>query len=89
MNFLRRLLLAILFVYLLPALASAGWWYVKERPGNWREADWSSANILPSPSDDKEASISIFSATTGGMKGAVASHSWIVTKERGGTAYNR
>lgn len=47
MKFLRRLLLTILFVYLLPALASAGWWYVKERPGNWREADWSSTNILP------------------------------------------
>jgi hypothetical protein len=85
----RRLFLAILFVYLLPALASAGWWYVKERPGNWREADWTSAHILPEAEDDQDAAIYIFSATTGGMKGAVASHSWIVTKGQGDTTYNR
>lgn len=89
MKFFKRLLLAVLFIYLLPALASAGWWYVKERPGNWREADWSSANILPKPKASDEAAIYIFSATTGGMKGAVASHSWIVTKGKGETTYNR
>lgn len=89
MKFIKRLLLAILIVYLLPALASAGWWYVKERPGSWREADWSSAGILPKAEADKEAAIYIFSAATGGMKGAVASHSWIVTKEAGDTTYNR
>jgi hypothetical protein len=89
MKFARKLLLAILFVYLLPALASAGWWYVKERPGSWREADWSSANILPKPGDDTAAAIHVFSATTGGMKGAVASHSWIVTKGQGDKNYNR
>ncbi len=89
MKFFKRLLLVILFIYLLPALASAGWWYVKERPENWREADWSSANILPKPKASDEAAIYIFSATTGGMKGAVASHSWIVTKGKGETTYNR
>src|SRR5688572_24400907 len=73
MKFLRRLLLALLFIYLLPALSSAGWWYVKDRPGSWREADWSSAKILPSPTGDKAAAIYVFSATTGGMKGAIAS----------------
>ncbi|MBP1859650.1 DUF3750 domain-containing protein [Rhizobium herbae] len=89
MKFFRRLLLAILFVYLLPALASAGWWYVKERPASWREADWSSAKILPKPKESEDAAIYVFSATTGGMKGAVASHSWIVTKGKGDTTYNR
>ncbi len=89
MKFLKRLFLAILFVYLLPALASAGWWYVKDRPANWREADWSSANILPKPKDSNEAAVYIFSATTGGLKGAVASHSWIVTKQEGDDSYNR
>ncbi|WP_428427876.1 DUF3750 domain-containing protein [Pararhizobium sp.] len=89
MKFVRRLFLAILFVYLLPALASAGWWYVKERPANWREADWTSAHILRKPKDAPDAAIYIFSATTGGMKGAVSSHSWIVTKGQGDMAYNR
>jgi hypothetical protein len=89
MTLIKRLLLAILIVYLLPALASAGWWYVKERPGSWREADWSSAGILPKADADGDAAIYIFSAATGGMKGAVASHSWIVTKAAGDTTYNR
>lgn len=89
MKFLRRLILAILFIYLVPALASAGWWYVKERPGSWREADWSTANILPPPKADEEAAIYVFSAATGGMKGAVASHSWIVTKGQGEETYSR
>ncbi|WP_075290119.1 DUF3750 domain-containing protein [Pararhizobium arenae] len=89
MTFIKRLLLAILIVYLLPALASAGWWYVKERPGSWREADWSSAGILPKADANQEAAIYVFSAATGGMKGAVASHSWIVTKAAGDTTYNR
>ena len=89
MRFIKRMLLAILIVYLLPALASAGWWYVKERPGNWREADWSSSGVLPKAQDSPEAAIYVFSAATGGMKGAVASHSWIVTKAEGDETYNR
>ncbi len=89
MRFVKRLLLAVLIVYLLPALASAGWWYVKERPGSWREANWSSAGVLPKAEDSRAAAIYIFSAATGGMKGAVASHSWIVTKADGDRPYNR
>ncbi|WP_275789503.1 DUF3750 domain-containing protein [Pararhizobium gei] len=89
MKLLRRLLLAILFVYLLPALASAGFWYVKDRPASWREADWTSAKILPRPDESADAAIYVFSASTGGLKGAVASHSWIVTKGKDDTTYNR
>jgi hypothetical protein len=89
MKILRRLLLAFAVIYLLPALASAGLWYFKERPQSWRDADWSSAHILPEPSASPEAAIYVFSATTGGMKGAVASHAWIVTKEEGASKYDR
>lgn len=89
MKFLRRLLLAILIVYLLPALASAGLWYAKERPSRWSEARWTSANILPKADASEDAAIYIFSAQTGGLKGAVASHSWIVTKARGDRTYTR
>lgn len=89
MKFIRRLVAAFLVIYLLPALASAGWWYVKARPQSWRDADWSSAGILPKPAQSPDAAVYIFAATTGGMKGAVASHAWIVTKEQGAQAYNR
>ena len=89
MKFARRLAAAFLVIYLLPALASAGWWYMQNRPHSWRDADWSSADILPKAADNTDAAIYVFSATTGGMKGAVASHAWIVTKEQGALAYNR
>ncbi|MQW87237.1 DUF3750 domain-containing protein [Sinorhizobium saheli] len=89
MKYARRLFLAFAMVYLLPALTSAGFWYFKERPQSWREADWSSAGVLPKASLTQGAAIYVLSATTGGMKGAVASHAWIVTKEEGAPAYSR
>ncbi|MDF1632129.1 DUF3750 domain-containing protein [Mycoplana sp. MJR14] len=85
----RTLLFLFLAVYLAPALASAGYWSLLDRPGSWREADWSSAGILPHPDDERQATIHVFSAATGGMKGAFASHSWIVTKEENAARYQR
>ncbi|WP_429807911.1 DUF3750 domain-containing protein [Ensifer sp. B1-9] len=89
MKFARRLAALFLVIYLLPALASAGWWYMQDRPQSWRDADWSSAGILPKAAESADAAVYVFSATTGGMKGAVASHAWIVTKEQGAASYNR
>ncbi len=89
MKMLRNVLVLFLAIYLMPALASAGYWYIKDRPASWREADWSSAGILPEARATPQATIHIFSAATGGMKGAVASHAWIVTKAANATNYNR
>lgn len=89
MKSLKRLLLVIFIVYLLPTFASGGWWAIQDRPGRWSDARWSSAKILPEASASEDAAIYIFSAMTGGLKGAVASHAWIVTKEKGADAYNR
>jgi hypothetical protein len=86
---LKRLLLTIFIVYLLPTFASAGWWAIQDRPSRWSDARWSSAKILPEASASNDAAIYIFSAMTGGLKGAVASHAWIVTKEKGADSYNR
>ena len=84
MKFLRNVLVLFLVIYLMPALGAAGYWYIKNRPANWREANWKSAGVLPGAKDVPEATIHVFSAATGGMKGAVASHAWIVTKEETG-----
>ncbi|OLP53082.1 hypothetical protein BJF92_18815 [Rhizobium rhizosphaerae] len=89
MAVLRLTLLAFLVIYCLPALASAGLWSLRDRPARWSEADWSSAGILPRAADDPQAAIYVFSAATGGMKGAVASHSWIVVKKPGASRYER
>ncbi|WP_430034451.1 DUF3750 domain-containing protein [Neorhizobium sp. BT27B] len=83
------MLLLIFVVYLLPTFASAGFWAIKERPGRWSEANWGSAHILPEAGESEEAAVYIFSAATGGLKGSVASHAWIVTKEKGASGYIR
>jgi hypothetical protein len=85
----KRLLLAILIIYLLPALASAGLWAMKEHPTGYRNARWSSAGILPEAPADKPAAIYVYSAMTGGFKGSVASHAWIVVKREGASSYDR
>lgn len=89
MKLLKSILLLFFVIFLMPTLASAGVWYMRDRPQSWREADWGSANILPRPEDVADATIHIFSATTGGMKGSVASHAWIVTKAANASQYNR
>lgn len=86
---LKLLLLVIAGVYLLPAALAALLWWSGDHPSSWRQADWSSARILPAPQDGEDAAFYILAARTGGMKGAVSEHSWIVVKERGATAYER
>ena len=81
---LARLLVAIVAIFLAPALASAAWWASIDRPTSWRQADWSASGILPAAEDSAAPAIYIMAARTGGMKGAFATHSWIVTKEAGG-----
>lgn len=89
MKFLKGVLIFFAAVYLMPAIASAGIWYMRDRPQSWRDANWGSSGILPKPEDSPDASVHIFSAATGGMKGAVASHAWIVTKEENADQYSR
>lgn len=78
-----------LVLFLLPALAHAALWLSVERPGSWREADWSSARVLPAPSEEPEASIRVMYARTGGLKGVLSVHSWIVLKPEGAPEYER
>lgn len=89
MVLIKRLLLTILIVFIAPALAAAGWWVAGERPTSWREADWTSAEILPPAETLPEPAIYVMAARTGGLKGAFATHSWIVTKAEGAAAYDR
>lgn len=89
MKFLKGIVILFIVIYLLPTLASAGIWYMRDRPQSWRDADWKSAGILPQPRDVSEATIHVFSAATGGMKGSLASHAWIVTKATNAGSYNR
>ena len=79
----------LVVVFIAPALIHAAVWAAKERPASWRYANWSSAGILPEAKDDLPAKVYILSARTGGIKGALASHSWIVLKRKNARFYDR
>jgi hypothetical protein len=86
---IKALLITFFAIYLFPTLVAAGLWAVGEHPASWREANWTSSKQLPDPSTSREAAIYIFSAKTGGLKGSIASHAWIVLKDEGAQSYER
>ncbi|GGE24145.1 hypothetical protein GCM10011390_49460 [Aureimonas endophytica] len=86
---MKLALLLLGLVYLLPAALAVALWTAGNHPASWRDADWTSARLLPAPQADREAALYVFAARTGGLKGALSEHSWIVVKEKGGAAYER
>jgi Protein of unknown function (DUF3750) len=81
--------LLVLLVFVAPVIVHAVMWLSEERPGSWRDADWSSAGTLPDPRAEPEASIRVMAARTGGLKGIVSVHTWLVLKPAGADAYDR
>ncbi|TDQ35932.1 uncharacterized protein DUF3750 [Phyllobacterium brassicacearum] len=84
-----RLALLILVVFIVPSLAAAGWWMTQHHANNWRDANWSSSNVLPAKPTADDAAIYVLAARTGGLKGALSLHSWLVLKRPGTTHYDR
>lgn len=62
---------------------------MQDLPKNWRQANWSSSGILPAPWDETDAKVYVLAARTGGLKGAFATHSWLVLKRKGAIHYDR
>jgi hypothetical protein len=81
---IKLLLSFIVVVFILPAGAFAGWWASQERPGSWRNADWSASGLLRPAQESPQAAIYVLAARTGGLKGALSVHTWIVLKPEGG-----
>ena len=86
---LRTLLIAFTLIYLAPIGVSAGLYYLRGAGSDWRSADRSSVGLLPPAAQRPEAVVRIFSARTVSWRGIIASHSWIVVKEAGASAYQR
>jgi hypothetical protein len=82
---MKKPLLALFLCFIAPALASMGVQAAGSQPNSWRSADWSSSGQFPGAGDDRQASVYVMAARTGGIKGALASHSWIVTKPENGS----
>lgn len=85
----KRIFAAIVVVFLFPAALAVGQWYATDHPDGWRNADWGSSGLLPSAASSPEAVIHVMAARTGGLKGALAVHSWIVLKRAGQSSYDR
>ena len=80
-------LFGLLFV--LPTLVSLAWWGMIDRPTSWNVADWGPSGVLPPAARVEGDVIHVLSARTGGWKGAVAVHSWIVWKRAGEARWTR
>jgi len=89
MRRVKNLVIIVLLCFVAPALASLGVRAASSQPGSWRSADWTSSGLLPTATEDSRAAIYVMTARTGGLKGALAVHSWIVTKETGAAGYTR
>ena len=89
MSVFKACLLLFVLLYLLP-LGIAGLLYLAGGTGaGWRTADRSSIGLLPAPARNPAAVVRIFSAKTVRWRGILASHSWIVFKPQGASAYTR
>ena len=82
-------MLAILLVFFVPILARAALFAASDAPRSWRDADWSSAGLLPAAGDFKPARVVVFTGRAGAWKGIFAVHSWIVLKPAGASEWTR
>lgn len=86
---MRRLGLAFLILFLAPIGVSAGLYLAGDATRDWRNADRSSAGLLPPAAGNRQAVIRVFAARTVRWRGIFATHCWIVVKEEGASAYDR
>jgi len=87
-RFFRLFIIVLISVFILPVAGHAVIWLSRDRPASWRDADWSASGVLPAPRRD-EAIIHVLAARTGGYKGIVSVHSWLVVKKPGADHYDR
>ncbi len=86
---MRKNLIALLLLLVLPIVASAVRYWLGDRSVDWQSADRSSAGLLPEPSAHPDAMVRVFAARTVRWRGIFAVHSWIVVKERNAARYTR
>lgn len=80
---LSIVLSSFIVVFVAPVVIAAIYYAIRGEGREWRSADRSSAGLLPRASLHEGAAVRIFSARTVSWRGVVASHSWVVVKERG------
>jgi hypothetical protein len=85
----KALVITVLLLFLLPVAARAALFAYEGGPRSWREADWSSSGSLPAAGAHPEARVLVMTGRTGGWKGVVAVHSWVVFKRANARNWTR
>lgn len=83
------MLFSLLALFLIPVAAKAALFSFEDRPRSFRDADWSSTGTLPAATTSPEARVLVMSGRTGGWKGVIAVHSWIVFKRENAKTWTR
>lgn len=87
---LKILIFGFLLLFALPIAISAALHYSGGHANaDWRNADRSSAGLLPPPTPGQGAVIRIYGARTVRWRGIFAVHCWIVVKPAGAPSYTR
>jgi hypothetical protein len=82
-------MLFLIALFLLPVAARAAVFVFSDHPRSFRDTDWSSIGSLPPASQHPAARVLVLSGRTGGWKGVLAVHSWIVVKRENATRWTR
>ena len=85
----KLIMLAIFALFLAPLVARAALYAAGNGPRSWRDADWSSTGSLPAAGAYPDARVLVMTGQTGGWKGAVAVHSWVVFKRENARSWTR
>lgn len=89
LRYRRPMLLTVAAIFLLPLVARASAYALGDSARSWRNADWSSAQLLPSANADRQARLIVFTGTTGAWKGVFSVHSWLVIKHADAAEWTR
>jgi len=85
----KLMVFTLLALFLLPVAARAALFAYENGPRSWRDADWSSTGTLPAAGAHPAARVLVMTGQTGGWKGTVSVHSWIVLKREGARSWTR
>jgi hypothetical protein len=83
------ILLLLFALFVLPVLTRAAFYAANGGPRSWRDADWSSVGSLPPAAHHPEARFIVYSGRTGGWKGVLSVHTWVVVKRAGASDWTR
>jgi hypothetical protein len=86
----RKILVAILAIFILPLAVHAAIYSARDNRGqNWQQASWTTVGMLPEAGAERDARILVFAGRAGRWKGIFSVHTWIVFKPENAARWSR